>query len=237
MANEKEAKEPESKEPEDKAKEEKEPKVETKEPEGEEDNDKEEEKEELETLPKYRYDELNAKHKELEAQHTKVVAFANDLLAKYNKGVGDQKPPPVEDRLTQIEQGLVALANRQQQERESEKATEALVSEVESELEKAPHLKEFAEDIYREIYFDPTKTAKVVVASWTKKLGNVKTNAVQDAIKPKKAVAGTKTLGSGAGTSTNVKSEKEALAKMKSWDELENWLTNKEIEQRRGVET
>jgi len=191
---------------------------------GVEEEETEEQEAEVEAIPKHRYDKLLQRTKDSEAK----LQHAIDWINKYATQTQPRQQPTVEEKLSQLEQAYVQLQSQINANVAKEQETANLVSEVESVIEANPHLREWSQEIYRAIAWDPDRTADDVAKELNTKLKKLGSTAVSNAITSKKKMAGHKTAGSiGGSPKTSVQDAKqEALSKVKSWDDVEDYIAS-----------
>lgn len=181
-----------------------------------------------EAIPKRRFDELLARNRKTEEDLAKAINYINGYIVNKQR---PQQAASVEQKLDELSQQYKQLENQFNYRLLKEQKEAELVAEVETELDKRPHLREWATEIYQAIAFDTERSAADVAKALDARLKKVGGGAVQQAVTTKKAVAGHKTASAVAGKAVAQPNgaQKSKVAGAKTWDELEEAIADSAI--------
>ena len=190
--------------------------------------DSENQTEQEETIPKRRFDELLARNRKSEDDLAKAVNYINSYIVNKQR---PQQPASVEQQLDALNERYNTLEKQFNYRLLKEQKEAELVAEVETELDKRPHLREWATEIYQAIAVDDRRSAADVAKALDVRLKKVGGGAVQQAVTTKKAVAGHKTASSVPGKAVAQPGgpQKSKVASAKTWDELEDAIADSAI--------
>lgn len=155
---------------------------------------------EAEAIPKYRYDELLEKFKESEAVREKAL----DYIRAYTQQATQPQAPKQElteaERLARIESAVYNMYKQTQENQRAELEADKALAAFNAELATKPHLKDFSKEIWEDITLSPNRPVADTVGKWHTVVTKSKAQGVTESVKPKKAVAGHRTLAGVSGS-------------------------------------